>query len=319
MMPVCKQLQPAVHIPPCGLKLNTFTQRRPKDKVVIVMGATGTGKSRLSIDLATLFPAEIINSDKMQIYEGLDIATNKITEEEQRGVPHHLLGVVKPNADFTAQDFCDMTSLAMEDILSHRKLPIIVGGSNSFIEHLVDDNYRSRYDCCFIWVDVFMPILHSYVSKRVDQMVRNGLIEEVRQMFDPNADYSKGIRRAIGVPEFDNYFRNETHLDSKTKSKLLEEAINEIKKNTCKLASRQLDNINRLRYIKDWKLHRLDATEVYQKRGKEADQAWNKLVSRRSAAIVGQFLRTETPLASSATHLSSLRDRLPAMAAAISH
>ena len=51
-----------------------------------------------------------------------------------------------------------------------------------------------------------MPVLHSYVSKRVNDIVRNGMVDEVRKMFDPNTDYNKGIHRAIMVLEFDNYF-----------------------------------------------------------------------------------------------------------------
>lgn len=323
-------MQPAVHIPPCGLKLNTFNPRRQKDKVVIVMGATGTGKSRLSIDLATLFPAEVINSDKMQVYEGLDIVTNKITKEEQQGVPHHLLGVLdNPNADFTAQDFSNMSSMAIETILSHDRVPIIVGGSNSFIEHLVDDydyfNFRSKYDCCFLWVDVSMPVLHSYVSKRVDDMVGSGMVDEVRKMFDPiHGDYDKGIRRAIGVPEFDKYFRQEQFLDPKSRSRVLQEAINEIKDNTCKLACRQLGKIHRLRNRKGWSLHRIDATEVHRKRGKEADLAWQRLVAGPSAAIVDRFLFNFTAdfpanLSTLTSTTSSSSRAVPAMAAAISH
>ncbi|GLT91820.1 hypothetical protein SLE2022_096910 [Rubroshorea leprosula] len=76
-----------------------------KDKVIFVMGAAGTGKSRLAIDLATRFPAEVVNSDKTQVFKGLDIVTNKVTEEECRGVPHHLLGFVDPDAIFTSADF----------------------------------------------------------------------------------------------------------------------------------------------------------------------------------------------------------------------
>jgi hypothetical protein len=93
----------------------------------------------------------------MQVYEGLPIVTNKVTEEEQRGVPHHLLGVLNPNADFTATDFCDAASLAVESIIGRDRLPLIVGGSNSYIEALIDDDdymFRSKYKCCFIWVDV---------------------------------------------------------------------------------------------------------------------------------------------------------------------
>jgi adenylate isopentenyltransferase (cytokinin synthase) len=73
-------------------------------------------------------------------------------------------------------------------------------------------------------------------------MVENGLVEEVRKMFDPDADYSRGIRRAIGVPEFDKYFRQEPYLDDHQRLILLHEAMAQMKENTCKLAKRQLGN-----------------------------------------------------------------------------
>ncbi|KAI5316002.1 hypothetical protein L3X38_045178 [Prunus dulcis] len=262
---MCKEMQTLLPSGGYNHKMDVFNPRRQKEKVVIVMGATGTGKSRLSIDLATHLAAEIINSDKMQVYKGLDIATNKITEEEQRGVPHHLLGILDPNEDFTATDFCDETSLTIESILGRDRLPIIVGGSNSYIEALIDDydyKFRSKYECCFLWVNVSTPVLHSFVSKRVDKMVENGMVDEVREFFHPNADYSKGIRRAIGVPEFDKYFRYGPFLDEEIKARLLEQAVEEIKKNNCKLASRQLEKIQRLRNVKGWNLHPLDATEL---------------------------------------------------------
>ncbi|XP_034690056.1 adenylate isopentenyltransferase 3, chloroplastic [Vitis riparia] len=288
-----KQTQPLLSIPPGDLTMDVSGHRWPKGKVVVVMGATGTGKSRLSIDLATRFPAEIVNSDKMQVYEGLDIVTNKITEEEQRGVPHHLLRIAHPNVDFTASDFRDMASLSIESILGRGRLPIVVGGSNSYIEALVGDEYskfRSRYECCFLWVDVSRPVLHSFVSKRVDKMVEKGMVEEVQQLFHPNADYTRGIRRAIGVPELDLYFRTEGFLDEEARARVLQEAVHEIKANTCKLACRQLEKIHRLKNVRKWKIHRLGATEVLRKCDREADEAWEKLVARPSTMMVAQFL-----------------------------
>ncbi|OIW06752.1 hypothetical protein TanjilG_11477 [Lupinus angustifolius] len=264
-----------------------------KEKVVLVMGATGTGKSRLSIDLATYFPSEIINSDKIQVYEGLDIVTNKISKEQQRGVPHHLLGTHKPNTEFTATDFCDMSLASIESITSRKRVPIIVGGSNSYLEALIDDDdyrFRSRYDLCCLWMDVSIPTLHSYVAKRVDQMFEHGMVDEVRPFFNPNGGYSRGIRKAIGVPEFDEFFRREAFLDEETKQRLLEEAINEMKANTCKLGMKQLGRIHRLRNVKRWKIHRLDATSVFRKHGQEANEAWKKLVAEPSAMIVANFL-----------------------------
>ncbi|KAL5782503.1 hypothetical protein ACOSP7_007532 [Xanthoceras sorbifolium] len=291
---VCKQaVQPLVvnFQGSQGLKLEPLFRR--KDKVVFVIGATGTGKSRLAIDLATRFSAEIVNSDKIQVFKGLDIVTNKVTEEECQGVPHHLLGIVEPNSSFTATDFRNHASLAVEDIISRDHLPIIAGGSNSYIEALVngDPDFRVRYDCCFLWVDVALPVIYSFVSERVDRMVQLGLVDEVRQMFDPEADYSIGIRRAIGVPELDQYLRAEGIVDEKTRVKYLEAAIDKIKENTRMLACRQLEKIQKF-YNWKWKMHYIDATKVFLKRGgHNADEAWEKLVARPSANIVRQFLR----------------------------
>lgn len=250
----------AVVMPPKRLKLNTLSPWRPLDKVVVVMGPTGTGKSRLSLDLAAQFPAEVINSDKIQIHKGLDITTNKITEEEQNRVPHHLLGILSPDAEFTAADFCDRAWIALDSITSRGKLPVIAGGSNSYIEALIDGKdfrFRSKFECCFLWVDVEMPVLKQYVAERVDRMVENGLVEEARAFFSVNReDYKQGIRKAIGVPELDRYFRSGSDPD------LLEKAIEKIKENTCRLACRQLEKIRRLREEKKWKIHKIDATEV---------------------------------------------------------
>ncbi|XP_022728108.1 adenylate isopentenyltransferase 3, chloroplastic-like [Durio zibethinus] len=307
---MCKQTVSLLNVPSGVLKSNFFSPRQQKEKVVILMGATGTGKSRLSIDLATRFPAEIINSDKIQVHAGLDIATNKITEEEQCGIPHHLLGIIDPNADFSATNFIDLASHAVASILSRGQLPIIAGGSNSYIEALVDDKdfrFRSKYQCCFLWVDVAMPVLHQYVSERVDKMVENGMVNEVRNFFDSNANYARGIRKAIGVPELDRYFRAEPFLDKQHRAKLLREAIQEIKRNTCKLACRQLGKIHRLRNKKNWKIHRLDATEVFCRRGENADEAWEELVAGPSTEIVAEFLyniSSEALLAKPASRVS---------------
>ncbi|XVE81532.1 hypothetical protein DITRI_Ditri15bG0072100 [Diplodiscus trichospermus] len=293
-MSACKQVQPRLNL---GLNLEPFFLR--KDKVVFVMGATGTGKSRLAIDLATRFPAEIVNSDKMQVYKGLDIVTNKVTEEECRGVPHHLLGIVDPNSNFTSLDFRHHASVAVESILAQGRLPIIAGGSNSYIEAFVNDDpeFQLRYECCFLWVDVSLPVLHSFVSERVDKMVQAGLVDEVKQIFDPMADYTRGIRRAIGVPELDQYFRDESILDAQIRAKLLEKAISKIKENTCILACSQWQKILRLYNHWDWRMHRIDATEAFLKRGDEADEAWERLVAGPSTMIVDQFLYDENSVA----------------------
>ncbi|KAL4038719.1 hypothetical protein IC575_002343 [Cucumis melo] len=314
--------QPLINLPPGRLNTNHFSNLRKlqKEKVVFVIGATGTGKSRLSIDIATQFPSEVINSDKMQVYHGLDIVTNKITKQEQCGVPHHLLGIINPFLDFSASNFSDMAMLSLDAISSHDRLPIIAGGSNSYIEALIDSNFRLKYECCFLWVDVSMQVLQSFVSERVDKMVANGMVDEAEKFFDPARDYSRGIKRAIGVPEFDSYFRCRSLLDEEAQEKLLEESIAKVKEHTCKLALKQLGKIQRLRNIKGWNIHRLDATEAFTKQGKEAEEAWNKLVTIPSTTIIDQFLHPNAVATKFPTNLASLigvpRKRSAAMAAA---
>ncbi|KAF8086411.1 hypothetical protein N665_0626s0003 [Sinapis alba] len=112
-------------------------EAKAKAKVVVIMGPTGSGKSKLAVDLASHFPVEVINADAMQIYSGLDVLTNKVTVNEQKGVPHHLLGTVSPDMEFTAKDFRDSTFPLIEEILSRNHVPVLVGGTNYYIQALV--------------------------------------------------------------------------------------------------------------------------------------------------------------------------------------
>ena len=146
-----------------------------------------------------------------------------------------------------------------------------------------------------------MPVLRSFVWERVDKMVEAGLVEEVKEAFNREADadfYTKGIRRAIGVPEMDGYLRAEDSyqcgdsddVNEEMLMRLLGEAIDEIKVNTCKLASRQLEKIHRLQTLPGWNIHRIDATEVFKRRSGKAQEAWERLVKKPSIALVQQFL-----------------------------
>ncbi|KAB2018984.1 hypothetical protein ES319_D08G268000v1 [Gossypium barbadense] len=262
---------------------STENQKTKKSNVIFVVGATATGKSKLSVYLAVHFNGEIINSDKIQVYKGLDIVTNKVTNEETRGIPHHLLGIVDdPDQDFSADDFRRHGKEAIESVLSNGKVPIVAGGSNSYVEHLVDDpNFSRRFECCFIWVD-----------ERVDQMVAAGLLDEVREMFVAGADYGRGIRRAIGLLELEAYFtvEKDSNVDEATKAKILANCIEETKKNTLKLIDSQLGKIRRLREEVGWKLQRVDATAVHEKCGRDAQLAWEQRVLKKSFEIVGAFL-----------------------------
>ncbi|GJV46281.1 tRNA isopentenyltransferase [Tanacetum coccineum] len=120
--------------------------------------------------------------------------------------------------------------------------------------------------------------------------VTSGLLNEVRGIFDPKADYTRGIRKSIGVPELEEYLRVETKVDYKTARRLLDAAISEIKSNTCKLIDSQLSKIYRLKKELSWPINRIDATIVFEKQGNEAEDAWEDYVLQPCFKIVGDFV-----------------------------
>ncbi|KAE9602124.1 putative transferase [Lupinus albus] len=148
------------------------------------------------------------------------------------------------------------------------------------------------YECCFLWVDVSLPVLHSSLSARVDRMIEAGQLDEVRQFFEHSIyDYTRGVRRAIGLPEFDEFLREEhsTYADQIKKKKLLEAAIAMTKVNNCKLASRQVQKINRLYTIWKNNTYRLNATQsVFNK------SAWDDDVAAKGCRILQKFLYDDT-------------------------
>ncbi|WP_199176542.1 tRNA (adenosine(37)-N6)-dimethylallyltransferase MiaA [Subtercola sp. Z020] len=116
----------------------------PAPEIVAVVGATGTGKSELSLALAERFaaegrPAEIVNADAMQLYRGMDIGTAKLTVDERRGIPHHLLDVLEVTADGSVADYQRDARAAIDDILSRGAVPILVGGSGLYVSSVVFD------------------------------------------------------------------------------------------------------------------------------------------------------------------------------------
>ncbi|KAJ2901660.1 tRNA isopentenyltransferase [Zalerion maritima] len=109
-----------------------------QDPLVVIFGSTGTGKSDLAVELALRFNGEIINADAMQMYRGMPIVTNKMTVEEQRGVPHHLLGIIDVNTDtWDISKFKPEASAIIHDIRKRGRLPIVVGGTHYYVDSLL--------------------------------------------------------------------------------------------------------------------------------------------------------------------------------------
>ena len=111
------------------------TDRRPA--VVAVAGPTATGKTALGVALALRFGGEIISADSMQIYRGLDVGTAKVTAEEARGVPHHCVDILPPEAAFSVADFTALAARLIDEIGARGRLPILVGGTGLYIQSLL--------------------------------------------------------------------------------------------------------------------------------------------------------------------------------------
>ncbi|WBC00206.1 MULTISPECIES: tRNA (adenosine(37)-N6)-dimethylallyltransferase MiaA [unclassified Solwaraspora] len=116
--------------------------RRPAsirpDRVVAVIGPTAAGKSALSITLAQQLGAEVVNADSMQLYQGLDIGTAKLTIDERAGVPHHLLDIWPVTAPASVAEYQRLARAAIDDILRRGRLPLLVGGSGLYVRAVLE-------------------------------------------------------------------------------------------------------------------------------------------------------------------------------------
>jgi len=109
---------------------------QPKQKVVIIQGPTGVGKTAVALWLARQLPVEIINADSMQFYAFMDIGTSKPTAAEQALAPHHLFSIVPPDADFDAARFMVLGRQAIAEVAARGNLPLLVGGPGLYVKAL---------------------------------------------------------------------------------------------------------------------------------------------------------------------------------------
>jgi tRNA dimethylallyltransferase len=108
-----------------------------KQKIVIIVGPTASGKSDLALRLAERLDGEIVNADSMQLYRGLDIGTAKPSQELRHRVPHHLIDIADPDQEFSASDFRREAAKAIADIAGRGKRAFIVGGTGLYIRALL--------------------------------------------------------------------------------------------------------------------------------------------------------------------------------------
>ncbi len=106
--------------------------------LIVIEGTNASGKSGLGVALASRFGGEIVSADSRQVFRGLDLGSGKITAEEMRGVPHHLLDVCEPGLFFSMADYQRLAYAAIEDILDRGRLPFLVGGTGLYVDSVAD-------------------------------------------------------------------------------------------------------------------------------------------------------------------------------------
>lgn len=165
--------------------------------VVSLVGPTASGKTKLGVDLAKHFNAEIISADSMQIYQGMQIATAKPTAEEMDGVVHHLIDFLPPDGTYSVAKFVEDASACIRDITSRGKLPIIVGGTGLYVDSLLNhvrfnDEVRNEEESEKLW--------HVYREQGLDV-----LLEELKRI-DPDSferlSVERNPKRIIRAIEF---------------------------------------------------------------------------------------------------------------------
>lgn len=255
--------------------------------IIVIVGPTGVGKTKLSIELAKRLDAEIINGDSVAIYKRLDIGSAKPTLEERNEVVHHLVDIKDVNDSYSVYDYQKDVRKLIKKITDRGKRVIIVGGSGLYIkaalynyqftegtiyndyEDLTNEdimeklklyysdinihiNNRKRlirllnkyengevigteksvclYPIKVIGLTTDRPRLYERINARVDKMIEDGLVDEVKGL---NDDYlsSRILNSAIGYKEFYEYLFN---------NKKLEDVIKEIKLNSRRYAKRQI-------------------------------------------------------------------------------
>lgn len=274
-----------------------------KEKLLVLVGPTAVGKTKLSLTLAERYDAEIVSGDSMQVYRGMDIGTAKATPEERARVPHHMIDIHDPDYPFSVAEFQQRAAELIRDINGRGKLPFIVGGTGLYIESVCygfrfgeggsDEAFRAEmqayaetrgaealherlreadpemaeklhpndlrrviralevhhltgerlseqlkgqkkqtpYELCIIGLTMDRALLYNRIEKRIDQMIEEGLVDEVRSLL--NRGYGKDLvsMQGLGYKEIALFLEGRCTFD---------EAVELLKRNTRRFAKRQL-------------------------------------------------------------------------------
>lgn len=179
------------------------------NKIIVIVGPTCTGKTKLSIELAKKYNGEIINADSTQIYKNNDIATAKVSLEEMEGIEHHLLSIKELSENYTVFDYQRDARNCINKIIDKGKIPILVGGTGLYIKSVL-------YDYKF---DLENNKKETYEQYNNEELYKKLLSIDPKTEIHPNN--RKRVERAL-----DYYFANNKPISSKEKTnKILYDAI----------------------------------------------------------------------------------------------
>lgn len=141
---------------------------------MIVVGPTGSGKSRLAVTIAESCQGEVINCDSLQLYRHMDVGTAKTTIDERRGIPHHLIDALEPNQVFSAGEFARESKRVLADIRERGKVPILCGGTGFYVKALLEGLFEGPPRDVELRADFLRR-----------ESLRPGLLHRVLRRFDP--------------------------------------------------------------------------------------------------------------------------------------
>ncbi|MBE7056968.1 MAG: tRNA (adenosine(37)-N6)-dimethylallyltransferase MiaA [Ruminococcaceae bacterium] len=195
-----------------------------KIKSIIITGPTASGKTGISLDVANLCNGEILSCDSMQIYRKMDIGTAKIDEQEQNGVPHHLIDIAEPWEEFSVADYCKVANDCAQELSSRGKTPVFVGGTGLYVTSLVEGFSYKEEDASnealqaelnlMAGTDTGLKELYSYLQKN-DPLAAEKI----------HINNKKRVVRAVELFKLTGKTQQERNLESKKSGSVLDPIV----------------------------------------------------------------------------------------------
>lgn len=178
-----------------------------KNKIIIIIGPTGTGKSNFAVDLAKRIDGAVISADSMQIYREMDVGTAKIMPDDYQGIDHYMLDIIDPNQEFSVAEYRILAEEAIDDACSKGRQPIITGGTGLYIDSLL---YPMSYG-----KSERNDMLRAELNRELDLMGAEYIHGKLRQINPEAADrlHPNNTRRVIRAIEI--ALSNKTQADIK--------------------------------------------------------------------------------------------------------